>query len=233
MAKKSVIAKVCITSSRLRSQHGTVPSYSYFGIVGSRSKEPAEYPVEGSVGRFADSGCPNQKNPTTYSGLGVRNRAIFCNTIYTVSTTFATQDSGPNGDAQSNSVTPLEYVRNLSVGMDTASNRTFRKGNEIGPGASNRSFKLGHAPSSTNFTGMSCKAGLGQEKMGMPIITRKINNFGITFGLPKKGSFSDFNLDFEENREGSEYADSKEENYFKINSGLSLDDIWFRKRRIN
>ena len=79
------------------------------------------------------------------------------------------------------------------------------------------------------------RAGLRLDKTGLLLNDREINNFGITFGfgLPMRGSFSNLNLGFEVGRKGTKYDNMIEENYFKVNVGLSFNDIWFRKRRIN
>lgn len=79
------------------------------------------------------------------------------------------------------------------------------------------------------------RAGVRMDKTGMVINNEEINNFGITFGfgLPMRGSFSNLNLGFELGKQGTTEANLIEENYIKVNIGLSLNDIWFRKRRIN
>lgn len=79
------------------------------------------------------------------------------------------------------------------------------------------------------------RAGLRLDKTGMVINNEEINNFGITFGfgLPMRGSFSNLNLGLEVGKRGTTKSNLVEESYFKINVGLSLNDIWFAKRRIN
>lgn len=79
------------------------------------------------------------------------------------------------------------------------------------------------------------RAGLRLDKTGMIINDVDINNFGITFGLglPLGGSFSNLNLGFELGRRGTTRANLVEESYLKINVGLSLNDRWFLKRKIN
>lgn len=79
------------------------------------------------------------------------------------------------------------------------------------------------------------RAGLRLDKTGMIINDVDINNFGITFGLglPLDGSFSNLNLGFELGRRGTTRANLVEESYLKINVGLSLNDRWFLKRKIN
>ncbi|WP_339706958.1 hypothetical protein [uncultured Kriegella sp.] len=80
------------------------------------------------------------------------------------------------------------------------------------------------------------RAGLRFDKTGMMVNDKEINNFGITFGvgLPLSRLIpSNLNLGFELGRRGTTSADLIEESYFKVNVGLSLNDLWFRKRKIN
>ncbi|MGO4920102.1 hypothetical protein [Maribacter spongiicola] len=79
------------------------------------------------------------------------------------------------------------------------------------------------------------RAGLRLDKTGMLVNDVDINNFGITFGLglPLGRSFSNLNLGFEFGKKGTTRANLIEESYFKLNVGLSLNDRWFQKRKIN
>ncbi len=79
------------------------------------------------------------------------------------------------------------------------------------------------------------RAGLRYDKSGLVINGKEINNFGITFGfgLPLGGAFSNLNLGFELGRRGTSAANLVEESYLKIGVGLSLNDRWFQKRKIN
>lgn len=103
------------------------------------------------------------------------------------------------------------------------------------------SFALGAfiTPEYNSFTSylkrVTYRAGLRLDKTGMVVNDVAINNFGITFGLglPLGGSFSNLNLGFELGRRGTTKADLVEESYLKINVGLSLNDRWFQKRKIN
>ncbi|MGB5821411.1 MAG: hypothetical protein WBG90_18140 [Saonia sp.] len=85
------------------------------------------------------------------------------------------------------------------------------------------------------FKRITYRAGVRYEQTGMMINDKEINNFGITFGLglPLGGSFSNINLGFELGRRGTTAADLIEESYFNVNIGLSLNDRWFQKRKIN
>ncbi len=82
------------------------------------------------------------------------------------------------------------------------------------------------------------RAGVRMDNTGMIVNNTEINNFGITFGvgLPLAsgaGGFSNINLGFEVGKRGTTEMMLIEENYFKINIGLSLNDRWFLKRKIN
>lgn len=85
------------------------------------------------------------------------------------------------------------------------------------------------------FKRVTYRAGMHITKTGMIINEKEINNFGITFGagLPLVNSFSNINLGFEVGRQGTTDAGLVEETYFKISLGLSLNDKWFSKRKIN
>ena len=88
---------------------------------------------------------------------------------------------------------------------------------------------------SSYFKRITYRAGIRLDKTGMEVNNKDINNFGITFGLglPLGGSFSNLNLGFELGRRGTTDADLIEESYLKINIGLSFNDRWFQKRKIN
>ena len=92
-----------------------------------------------------------------------------------------------------------------------------------------------HSAFSSYYKQITYRAGLRMDKTGMTINDKEINNFGITFGfgLPMRGTFSNLNLGFEVGKRGTTDANLIEESYFMVNLGLSLNDIWFRKRRIN
>ncbi|GLU43654.1 hypothetical protein [Allomuricauda sp. NBRC 101325] len=85
------------------------------------------------------------------------------------------------------------------------------------------------------FNRVTYRAGLRYDKSGMVVNDKEINNFGITFGLglPLSGNFSNLNLGFELGRRGTTDANLIEESYLKVNIGLSLNDRWFRKTKIN
>ncbi|NNK10474.1 MAG: hypothetical protein HKP08_03945, partial [Flavobacteriaceae bacterium] len=85
------------------------------------------------------------------------------------------------------------------------------------------------------FKRVTYRAGLRYDYTGVVVNEKEIQNFGITFGLglPLGGSFSNLNLGFEWGKRGTTAADLIEEKYFRINIGLSFNDRWFQKRKIN
>ena len=92
-----------------------------------------------------------------------------------------------------------------------------------------------YASFSSYLKRVNYRAGLRYDKTGLIINGKEINNFGITFGLglPLGGSFSNINIGFELGRRGTTDANLIEESYFKLGIGLSLNDRWFQKRKIN
>lgn len=95
---------------------------------------------------------------------------------------------------------------------------------------------------------MIYRAGFNFGDTGMRINNETINNFGISFGVgfPLSGAvppsvearrfgklFSNINLGFEYGSRGTTNANLVKENYFKFKIGLSLNDGWFLKRKID
>ena len=103
------------------------------------------------------------------------------------------------------------------------------------------SFALGgyYIPEYASFTSyfkrIVYRAGVKVSNTGMVVNNQEINDFGITFGtgLPLGQSVSNLNIGFEFGKRGAVDAGLIKENYFKINIGMSLNDKWFYKRKIN
>lgn len=119
--------------------------------------------------------------------------------------------------------------------LSPATNMEYQNANTI---------RLGgyYIPDYTSFTSyfkrVVYRAGAKMSKSGIVVDNKEINDFGITFGLGlplgQGRNFSNVNIGFELGRRGTKYGDLVEENYFKINLGLSLSDLdWFQKRKIN
>jgi hypothetical protein len=85
------------------------------------------------------------------------------------------------------------------------------------------------------FSRCNYKAGIRYEKTPLFVNQTQINNIGINFGLelPTDRLRSFINLGFEIGKRGTLNNDLIRENYFGINFGLTLNDRWFLKRRIN
>ena len=124
-------------------------------------------------------------------------------------------------------------------GLSAFSNEFIDVDNLVYEDASSFAFGGFFIPDYSAFSGylkqITYRAGLRMDQTGMLVNNKEINNFGITFGfgLPMRGSFSNLNLGFEIGKRGTTTANLIEESYYKVNVGLSLNDIWFRKRRIN
>jgi hypothetical protein len=105
--------------------------------------------------------------------------------------------------------------------------------------ASTMALGMYFIPDYASFTSylkrVNYRAGLRYDKTGIVLNGKEIENFGITFGLglPLGGAFSNMNLGFELGRRGTTAAGLVEESYLKFGIGLSLNDRWFQKRKIN
>jgi len=89
------------------------------------------------------------------------------------------------------------------------------------------------------FNRITYRAGVRYDETGLVVNGREINNFGITFGfgIPIVGTgtdrFSNLNVGFELGRRGTRADGLLEESYLNVSIGLSLNDRWFVKRKIN
>jgi len=79
------------------------------------------------------------------------------------------------------------------------------------------------------------RAGLSYKQTGLIVNNTEINDFGISFGvgLPMGKQLSKINLGFELGQRGETTNNLLKENYFNFRVGLSLNDKWFRKRKID
>lgn len=123
--------------------------------------------------------------------------------------------------------------------LSTFENRFLEIQNQEYKDASAISVGAFYIPDYTSFDGyfkrVTYRAGLRYDMTGIVVNEKEINNLGITFGLglPLGGSFSNLNIGLEWGKRGTTAADLIEEKYFKVNLGLSLNDRWFQKRKIN
>ncbi len=104
-----------------------------------------------------------------------------------------------------------------------------------------KSFKAGgyfipdyrlHAPYWKRIT---YKAGFYSQSGSLSIQNQQVNEIGITFGLsfPLGGYFTKIDVGMEYINRGKTSGILVKENIFGLKIGLSLNDKWFRKRKIN
>jgi len=123
--------------------------------------------------------------------------------------------------------------------LSTFENRFLEIQNQEYKDASAIAVGAFYVPDYTSFDSflkrVTYRAGLRYDMTGIVVNEKEINNLGITFGLglPLGGSFSNLNIGFEWGKRGTTAADLIEEKYFNVNLGLSLNDRWFQKRKIN
>ncbi|WCO01187.1 outer membrane protein transport protein [Psychroserpens ponticola] len=79
------------------------------------------------------------------------------------------------------------------------------------------------------------RAGMHFENTGLEINNENINEFGISFGvgLPVGKWFSNANLGLEVGRRGTTNQNLIQENFVNFQFSMSLNDIWFEKRKYN
>jgi hypothetical protein len=77
------------------------------------------------------------------------------------------------------------------------------------------------------------RAGFRHENTGLVINNESINDYGMNFGLGLPVGNSSIDLGFEFGKKGTTSNGLIEENYFNLSVGLSLNDIWFKKRKID
>ncbi len=88
---------------------------------------------------------------------------------------------------------------------------------------------------SSYFERVTYRAGFRYEDTGLVVSNENINEFGISFGvgLPARRNISNLNLTFEYGQRGTTTANLVQENFFNVGLSLSLNDIWFLKRKFN
>ena len=123
--------------------------------------------------------------------------------------------------------------------LSSFENRFLRIQNQEYTDASSYALGAFYIPDYTSFDRylkrVTYRAGLRYDYTGIVVNEKEIQNFGITFGLglPLGGSFSNLNVGFEWGKRGTTAADLIEEKYFMVNVGVSFNDRWFQKRKIN
>ena len=91
------------------------------------------------------------------------------------------------------------------------------------------------APFASFFKRATYRFGIRLVNTGMEVNNQAIKDFGtnIGVGLPMGGTFSNLNIGIEMGALGTAKAGLIKENYLSLRVGLSLNDRWFLKRKIN
>jgi hypothetical protein len=92
------------------------------------------------------------------------------------------------------------------------------------------------AESLTNYwKRVTYRAGLHVSQTGLEINNTEVNDFGISFGvsLPSRKKLSNINLGFDIGKRGEINSSLVKENYFNFRLSLSLNDRWFKKRKLD
>jgi len=79
------------------------------------------------------------------------------------------------------------------------------------------------------------RGGFRYENTGLVIDNKSIQDAAVTFGLglPLRGTFSNLNVGFEVGNRGTKDAGLVREHYMNFSLGLSLNERWFQKRKID
>lgn len=79
------------------------------------------------------------------------------------------------------------------------------------------------------------RGGISFKQTGLVVNDTAINQFGISFGvgLPMGNQLSNFNLGFELGKRGKINNGLIKENFFNFRVSLTLNDRWFKKRKLN
>ena len=118
----------------------------------------------------------------------------------------------------------------LSNRFGNVDNVTFENSTKIGVGG----YYIPKYDSFSNyFSRIVYRAGFRYENTGLVINNESINDYGMTFGLGLPLGISKIDIGFEFGKKGTINNSLIEENYFNLNIGLSLSDIWFKKRKID
>lgn len=77
------------------------------------------------------------------------------------------------------------------------------------------------------------RTGFTFEKTGLIVENQSINEYGMNFGVGFPLGLSKLNIGIEFGKRGTTNNNLIEEDFFNVSLGLSLSDIWFRKRKID
>ncbi len=119
---------------------------------------------------------------------------------------------------------------NLGNRFDDITGATFENSTKVSIGG----FFI---PKYNSFSGywnrVVYRAGFRHENTGLVLNNESIKDYGVNFGFGLPLGVSNINLGFEFGKKGTTTNNLIEENYFNLSVGLSLNDIWFKKRKID
>ena len=143
----------------------------------------------------------------------------------------------------------LGQPRKWFVGVETTTQNTSEFSNilfeNVGAtfeDASTYSFGGFYIPKYNSFSSywkrVVYRGGIRFENTGLVVENQSIDEFGISFGvgLPvgtNRNPFSNTNIGIEIGQRGTTNANLIQENFFKFNISLSLNDRWFQKRKFD
>lgn len=124
----------------------------------------------------------------------------------------------------------FQNTSNLGNRFDDITGASFENSTKISIGGY-------YIPKYDSFSGywnrIVYRAGFRHENTGLVINNESIKDYGVNFGFGLPVGISNINLSFEFGKKGTTANNLIEENYFNIGVGLSLNDIWFKKRKID
>ena len=119
---------------------------------------------------------------------------------------------------------------NLTNRFDDITGSSFENSTKISVGG----FYIPKYDSFSSYLSrVTYRAGVRYENTGLILKDKSINDLGMNFGIGLPVGISKIDLGFEFGKKGTISNGLVEENYFNLSVGLSLSDIWFRKRKID
>jgi hypothetical protein len=138
----------------------------------------------------------------------------------------------------------IGQARKWMLGAEVTSQQSSNYGNRLGDYTNVTyenalKYSLGgyYVPQYTSFTNyfkkVTYRGGFRYENSGMVVNNESIKEqaFSLGFGLPLGGSFSNLNIGAEYGKRGTAKASLVQENFLNIKVSLSVNDLWFIKRK--
>ncbi|HHC79079.1 MAG TPA: hypothetical protein ENK46_04295 [Flavobacteriia bacterium] len=161
------------------------------------------------------------------------------------------RDTIVNNSFESTVKIPLKTVLSAGVGQENkwyagveysfqdALDGLLIQSNIVSYGSSNRISAGGfYTPKfnsiSSYWQRITYRAGFNYKQTGLVVNNTSVNDFGISFGvgLPIGQQLSNINVGFELGTRGKKSEELIKENFFNFRLSLTLNDKWFRKRKL-